>query len=391
VELRHERCTGLVLRVTSGGRATWSFAYRSPVTGEHARKTLGPWPALKLKAAEAAGYKLKAMVGHERRDPVREEKAARTAAAARQTFGQVAELYMELVAKRTVESWRNVDAALRNHLLPAWRGRAIGEIRRGEVNALLDGLTAAGKLGAAREVRKHASRIFGWAFDREIIAANPAAKLQRHELRNRRAVRRLEDDELRALWLAADPDPNQLGYPWAQTWRLLLLTGARRNEIARMRWSEIDREARALRLPAARHKSRRGLVIPFSAAAWAAIATCERFAVADAYVLSCTHGRGPVIGFSKAKKKLDAAAERILGRPLPPYRTHDLRVAYRTRLARVGVPREVAEACLGHAQPALERAYDAHDYLAEMRDAMERYAAHVLEIVEKPPAKREAV
>jgi hypothetical protein len=116
---------------------------------------------------------------------------------------------MELVARRTVESWRNVDAALRNHLLPAWRDRAIGEIRRGEVNTLLDGLTAAAKLGAAR--------IFGWAFDREIIAANPAAKLQRHELRNRRAVRRLEDDELRALWLAADSEPSRLGYPWAQT------------------------------------------------------------------------------------------------------------------------------------------------------------------------------
>jgi len=96
-----------------------------------------------------------------------------------------------------------------------------------------------------------------------------------------------------------------------------------------------------------------------------------------------------VVGFAKAKKRLDEAVSQLLDREVPPYRTHDLRVAFRTRLARLRVPREVAEACLGHAQPALERLYDTHDYEAEMRDAMERYARHIKELLAGRSTKRE--
>lgn len=373
-----------MLRVTPRGHASWSFVYRSPTTGRHTRKTLGTWPSQRLEEARAAAYELKAAV-EQGRDPAREQREAAAATRARQTFGEVAKRYVELVARPTIDSWRNVDAALRNHLLPAWGDRPIVEIRRAEVHALLDSIVAAGRPGAAREVRKHASRIFGWAYDRELIATNPAYKLLRDELKKRRPVHQLDDEELRAVWLAA----GLLGYPWEQAWRLLILTGARRNEIARARWSEIDRETRTLRLPADRHKSRRGLAIPLSSLAWEVLRGCPHFVGADPYILSCTHGRGPVVGFAKAKKRLDEAVSDLLDRQIAPYRTHDLRVTFRSRLARLRVPREVAEACLGHAQPALERVYDAHDYEAEMRGAMERYAHHVVDVLGEHSAAEE--
>ena len=48
--------------------------------------------------------------------------------------------------------------------------------------------------------------------------------------------RTLNDAELRALWQASET----IGYPFGPLYRLLLLTGARKSEVAGARWSEFD-------------------------------------------------------------------------------------------------------------------------------------------------------
>ena len=59
---------------------------------------------------------------------------------------------------------------------------------------------------------------------REIIGAKKAR------------TRVLNDDELRALWKAAEG----MGYPYGPLFQLLALTGQRKSEVAEARWSEID-------------------------------------------------------------------------------------------------------------------------------------------------------
>ena len=61
----------------------------------------------------------------------------------------------------------------------------------------------------------------------------------------------LSDEELRAVWRASDA----LEQPYGAFIKLLVLTGARRNEAARMRWSEVDLEAKTWTLPAARART----------------------------------------------------------------------------------------------------------------------------------------
>jgi hypothetical protein len=43
----------------------------------------------------------------------------------------------------------------------------------------------------------------------------------------------------------------------------------------------------------------------------------------------------------------------------------------------IGVTLEVAEHCLAHAMPIIERTYNRYAYLDEKRDAFEKLAAHV--------------
>ena len=375
-EERDEATDGLVIRVTANGVKTWSVLYRSPATGRQVRMTIGRYPAVSLERARAKARSVRGQVAYQRCDPVREQRAEAARARAERTFAEVVEDYLEIHASG-LASARNIGGIIRKHLVRPWGDRPVAEITRGDVHALLDKLKREGSLGAAREARKQASAIFSWAYDRELVPTNPAYRLRRDELNRRRQSRLLTDEELRAIWGAT----GEMAYPWGTAWRLILLTGCRRSEVARARWTEIDHERRALLLDSERHKSRRGHVVPLSDLAWDLLQSCPRFVGREAFILSTTHGRRPIQCFNKQKRGLDERLGEILGRAMPPWRTHDLRVAFRSRMSRLRIPREWAEACLGHAQPHLEKIYDEHDYEAEMREAMERYAEHVLEIV----------
>jgi integrase len=68
------------------------------------------------------------------------------------------------------------------------------------------------------------------------------------------------------------------------------------------------------------------------------------------------------------------------------WRTHDLRRTCRTGLSMLGVKPHVAELVIGHALPRIVAVYDRYGYLAEKRDALDRWAAHVLHVVGEAPA-----
>ena len=67
-----------------------------------------------------------------------------------------------------------------------------------------------------------------------IIATNPIEGLPKPSSENTRE-RVLDDAELAKVWRAAE----EMGYPYGPAVKLLILTGARLNEIGKLRWSEI--------------------------------------------------------------------------------------------------------------------------------------------------------
>jgi hypothetical protein len=54
-------------------------------------------------------------------------------------------------------------------------------------------------------------------------------------------------------------------------------------------------------------------------------------------------------------------------------------------MSRVGVPTDIAERVLGHAIPGVRSVYDRHGYEAEKRDALERFAELVDQILNPVP------
>ncbi len=145
-----------------------------------------------------------------------------------------------------------------------------------------------------------------------------------------------------------------------------------------MQWDEIDLDEGNWTVPAARSKNEKEHIVPLSAEANAVIEALPRFE--GPHVFSTTDGRRPVSGFSTFKRRADDLSE------VKGWRLHDLRRTCRTGMAAVGVPEIVSEKVINHQQDKLVRTYNKHEYLAEKRDALERWAHRVIEIVTPPPS-----
>jgi integrase len=73
-----------------------------------------------------------------------------------------------------------------------------------------------------------------------------------------------------------------------------------------------------------------------------------------------------------------------MGAP-PTFVIHDLRRTVRTRLSSLRVPDAVAEMVIGHGRKGIQRVYDQHTYLTEMREALDAWAVRLRTIVDPPP------
>ena len=124
--------------------------------------------------------------------------------------------------------------------------------------------------------------------------------------------------------------------------RLLTVTGARRDEVASLRWSDVDLERNEIRIPAERYKTGVAHTIPLSDLALEIIRDLPRIGDGLVFPANRAGSANSVSGFSKAKRRLDELSG-VAG-----WRLHDLRRSVATGLQRLGVRLEVTEAVLGH-------------------------------------------
>lgn len=246
----------LYLILQPSGVRSWAVRYR---IGRRPRKyTFGSYPAFDLKAARELGAKALRAVA-EGRDPAREKALARSAAP--DTVGSIAEQFVALHCKR-LNRPRTIDATQRVldlHVLPVWKNRLIKEISRRDVIELLDGVIASGRPVAANRTLTALTTMFRWATDRDILVTSPCTGVRPPTPEVSRD-RVLTDVELNNVWRAA----GKLTPAYRDLVRLLILTGQRRDEVARMTWAELDLDGRLWKLPKERTKNGRPHEVPLS-------------------------------------------------------------------------------------------------------------------------------
>jgi integrase len=131
--------------------------------------------------------------------------------------------------KKRARSAHEDEKNIQRELLPAWGNMKANNIRRRDVIALVDGIASRAPIQANR-VLAVISTIFNFAIAKEIVEVNPAFRVPKPSSERARE-RFLDDQEIRAVWKAIEQEGSQN----AAMFKLLLLSGQRRDEVMAMR------------------------------------------------------------------------------------------------------------------------------------------------------------
>lgn len=312
-------------------------------------------------------------------DPAAERAKARAAAvAATLTLGAVVDRY--LATKETAHRPRTHEAA-RRYLTKHWgslRDRSLDSIKRADVAALLHDLTKThGRIAAAR-ARSQLSALYTWAMKEGLCEANPVASTNSPDAGVKPRERVLSDTEIKVMWTACRDDS------FGKIAKLLLLTGCRRDEIGGLRWDEVDFDTGAMSIPGTRTKSRKTLTLSLPAPALDILRSVPRID-GRIHVFGRQGGNG-FGGWSATMTDLRLRIAAITGKA-PDWTLHDLRRTMRSGLGRGAVPPHIAELAIGHARKGIEATYDRYHYGAEIAAALDRWAGHVMAVVEGRESK----
>jgi integrase len=380
---------GLALRVTDNGGKSWCAFYR--FKGRLRRFTIGRYPAIKpAQARREAQAALERM--REGIDPAEEKRARRDMRTPEtDTFGAVAHDYLERHVRqnRRPSTYAEAKRDLEHDALPAWRNRPIASIGRRDVIDLVDRIVARDAAVQANRTLARLRALFNWAIEKDRLAASPVARMKLPTQEQARD-RVLSDDELRWFWQACD----EVEWPFGPLFKLLLLTAQRRDEVATMVWSDLDFEKRVWTIPRHKAKNDRAHEVQLSDAAIAVVRSLPH--VGDGLLFTTT-GETSVSGFSKSKRRLDAAmldTKRAAigahkGNAIPGWTLHDLRRTAATGMARLNFPPHVVDKVLNHVSGTIRgvaAVYNRFAYLDERRTALEAWGRYVDNLVSPVPA-----
>lgn len=361
---------GLNIRVSSTGVKSWCHAYR--YGGKQIRMTFGRWPDISLVQARqiVKEHKVELAMGN---NPValRDEKiiAELNQEQENRTITDISAEFIEKYVKPHHKRPKDTIRFIENHILPAFGNRVARDITRKDVIRLLEQIKSSPKPSAANHVLVILRRMYNWAIEQDELEVNPCLNIKKPvPIKERERV--LSKNEIGKFWHAC----NEINYPYGQLCQLLLLTGQRCNEIARLKWDYIDFEECVMRIPAENTKAKRGHDVPLSDLAIHILKTIPRFT--GLYIFTSGNGIKPVNGFSKTKKRI----ERYFN-PKDDWRFHDLRRTCATGLAELGVPLHTISRVLNHAEGGVTKIYARHSYLNEKRDALGLWADTVAGII----------
>jgi integrase len=261
-------------------------------------------------------------------------------------------------------------------------GKRADAIGQRDIVGILQAMIERGPILANR-VRSSISAAYTWGMKAGLVTSNPvAATFKPAEEHPRDRV--LSDDELVLIWRYADSVSHH-----DIIVRLLMLTGARREEIAGLRWSEITRREDGTAvwvLPGERSKNHRAheLILPPMIIGLLPVARDDGGA---RRALIFAAGKGSFSSWSSGKEHLDQRiAGANSGAPIAPWVLHDLRRTFVTRLNDLGIEPHVIEALVNHASGratvGVAGVYNRSAYATQKAAALLMWTRHVAMLTE---------
>ena len=237
---------GMRLITHSGGKKSYRIVAR--IHGKQVNLPIGDAKVLTLNEARDKGKDILAAIAKGEDPRVTKQQAIRTAS---ETVAVVAKKFIERYARANnkTRTWQETERLIARNILPRWGTRPITSIEPRDVTELLDAVADRAPI-AANRVLAAGRKMFNWAYDHHLIETSPFGRIKAPTKETSRD-RKHADFELALIWQAA----GQLCYPFGPFTQLAILLGQRREEIAGMRWSELDSELTLWTLPRKRTKN----------------------------------------------------------------------------------------------------------------------------------------
>jgi integrase len=364
---------GLILRVNSGGAKVWHALYTKKTVNKDGERIsiqtshrLGRYPILSVKQARDAA---RAFLVDPQKALVQADSGS---------FREVAENFIKRHVEANKLRWQpEIERCLAKYIYPAWEHRPFRELKRQDVAALLDKIEDKNGPRQADIVLAIISKMCNWYAARSDDYVSPVVRgMGRSNGHDRKRKRILADDEIRAVWKAAD----EMG-TFGAIVKCCLLTAQRIGKVMAMRRDHLKDSA--WHIPSEpREKSTAGtLRLP---PMLIEVIDAQPRIAGNSYVFAVGGGQGMFNSLSQRKAEFDAKLKLALP-DMPPWIIHDLRRTAKSLMARAGVRPDISERVLGHVIPGVEGVYDQHTYDPEKADALQRLA-DLIALILNPPA-----
>jgi integrase len=350
---------GLALQVQPTGYRAYKFVYH--YRGRSRWVTIGPADVVSLSEARQEATRLRLAV-HQGKDPAAQRRAASSASG---TFGTVADRYVQEHAKKKNKSWKQGSNLITRHVLPHWADHDDSTISRSDVRAMLAKID---KPILHNQVLASCSAVFTWAVKQEILPHNPCKGIERNATTSRERV--LSDAEVQSFWQEFG-DAGLAG----MALRVLLLTGQRPGEIARMHHTHVSTDG-WWELPGAPDATTGWLGTKNSATHRVWLPAKVRDIIAE------LGGDGTGFVFGQLWDLSAAMRDVCKALNVPRATPHDLRRTHGTTVTGMGFGRPAMNRIQNHTEGGISTVYDRYEYAEENRKIMETVAARLLALAE---------
>jgi integrase len=322
------------------------------------RIALGSYPSLPLQKARQLAFAQKSKPTVNRGEAI--------------SFKFAYDAFLEIhVPTLKPRSQAAIKGTLQRHFYKPLRTKMLVDITHREVAKITDALvkTPSEAWHAFKDIRT----FFKWCVPRYI----PHSPMEGLKSPTRYIPRRrvLAYPEILIVWEAAND------YPFGTILKLLVLTGQRWGEIASLRWDYIDEKTRTITLPDTKNGTEH--CFPYGQMVADILDTIPRLNSTTLLFPGRIHDT-PCNGAGKGKWQLDRECK------IADWKILDLRRTFGTKLAELAVPPHIVERLLNHKLGSLQTAgvitavaavYNRALYIAEMREAIQKWETHLASLL----------
>jgi len=348
------------------------------------KKKLGAYPSMSLAEARA-------VFKRDFADLIQKGRSIKIAGDSRPgTVADLFEAYVQYLKDAGKMSWKETEKGLNRVADTLGRKRPAREIEPDEIVEVIRPIYERGKKAMADHVRGYIHAAYGWGMKSEHdyrssaprrfrLVYNPAAGIPTEP--KTVGTRWLDEDEFIRLYRWLENPDAPVHPPYTQAVRILMLTGQRVEEIARLHVDQWDAGERIIDWSKTKNGKPHAIPVPALAAELIESIRPNRYGW---FFPSAMDPAKPVSHgtlYSFMWRQRDRGV-------IPVVTNRDLRRTWKTLAGKAGVPKEIRDRIQNHAlQDVSSKSYDRWTYMPEKRAGMAKWDKFVRDLLDKKPMR----